>query len=202
MKNFIILIFALSFAFATTNIQAQDVETVDFTVELVDVLDLVITAGDAIWFTFDDPVEYNNGIDGDAVGEQTDITCAATSDWELTIATPDLVGIANSDVMTADNVGCYVTSAGTNTFAGGQVTSAYTAYGSPLALTNAATLLIDNGSGNAGDETDNIFTLHWQVGTMGPGMNATSMLQHVALGTLSLDVYNCDITLTLQADTP
>ena len=57
MKNFIILIFALSFAFATTNIQAQDGETVDFTVELVDVLDLVITAGDAIWFTFDDPVE-------------------------------------------------------------------------------------------------------------------------------------------------
>ena len=69
-----------------------------------------------------------------------------------------------------------------------------------MALPNAATMLIENGSGNAGNATDNAFTLHWEVGTMQGGMNATNMLDHVAAGTFVIDTYTTTVNLTLQAD--
>jgi hypothetical protein len=102
--------------------------------------------------------------------------------------------------MTADNVGVYCTDNGGNHTIGAEVACAYTAVGSPLALPNAATVLLDNGTGNAGDASDNAFSINWECGTMNAPMNATSMLQHVALGDFPTGTYTSTVTLTLQAD--
>jgi len=200
MRKIVILFFAV-LTIAATNVRAQDTETVDFTVILSDVLDLNVTSGDAITVTFDTPLEWTNGIDADVEsGSNTTITCDATQDWDLTIDATDLTGVGFGGTMTADNVGVYCEATGNNTFAGGEVTCAYTAFASPLALPNAATMLIENGTGNAGNAADNAFTLHWQVGTMNGGMNATNMLDHVAGGDFVIDTYTTVINLTLQAN--
>lgn len=184
---------------SATSIQAQDVENVDLTVILQDVLDLNVTSGSALTFTFDTPLEWTTGIDGDVEGGTTTITCDATQDWDLTIDAPDLTGVGFGGTMTADNIGLWCEATGNHTF-GSEVTCAYVAYAAPLALPNAATMLIENGSGNAGNAADNAFTIHWEVGTMQGPMNGTNMLDHVAAGTFVIDTYTTTVNLTLQAD--
>ena len=101
--------------------------------------------------------------------------------------------------MLADNIGLWVESTGNNAI-GTEVSCAYTAFATPMALPNVATMLIENLAGNAGNATDNAFTIHWEVGTMQGPMNATNMLDHVAAGDFVIDTYNTTAVLTLQAD--
>ena len=61
-------------------------------------------------------------------------------------------------------------------------------------------MLIENGTGNAGNAVENAFTIHWEVGTMQGAMNATNMLDHVANGDFVIDTYTTTVNLTLQAD--
>lgn len=199
MKKLLILFVAV-LTFATMGVNAQtDSENVALTVILTDVFDLGISAGSAITFTFDTPAEWNLGMTAPDGGTTTDITVDATQDWEITIASPDLTD-GGTGVMTADNVGVHCTDNGGNHSIGAEVSCAYTALGSPLALPNAATVLLDNGTGNAGDATDNAFSINWQCGTMTAPMNATSMLQHVASATFPTGTYTSTVVLTLQAD--
>lgn len=198
MKKILILMVAV-LTLSATSMKAQDVETVDLTVILADVLDLNVTSGAALTFTFDTPIEWTTGIDGDVEGGTTTITCDATEDWDLTIDAPDLTGVGFGGTMTADNIGLWCEATGNHVF-GTEVTCAYQAFASPLALPNAATMLIENGTGNAGNAADNAFTIHWEVGTMQGGMNATNMLDHVANGDFVIDTYTTTVNLTLQAD--
>ncbi len=67
-----------------------------------------------------------------------------------------------------------------------------------LGLTIADQPLITNGTGNNGDALDNAFNLNWEMGSMNGGMNANSMFEQVADGTIgSLGTYTTIITLTL-----
>ena len=194
------ILFVAIFTFATLGVKAQtDVENVSLTVILIDVFDLGITAGSAIVFTFDTPAEWNTGMVAPDGGTTTDITVDATQDWEVTILSPDLTD-GGAGTMGADNVGVYCTDNGGSHSIGAEVTCAYTAVGSPLALPNAATVLLDNGTGNAGDATDNMFSINWECGTMNAPMNATSMLQHVANGDFPTGTYTSTVVLTLQVD--
>lgn len=194
------LLFAAILIFAASGLKAQtDVENVSLTVILTDVFDLTISSGAAITFTFDTPAEWNSGMTAPDGGTTTDITVDATQDWEITISSPDLTDGATG-TMGADNVGVYCTDNGGNHSIGAEVSCAYTAVGSPLALPNAATVLLDNGTGNAGDATDNAFSINWECGTMNAPMNATSMLQHVASGDFPTGTYTSTVVLTLQAD--
>ncbi len=197
MKKLMIL-FAAVLMFAATNVKAQDVETVSMTVILTDVLDLNITAGAAVVFTFDQPAEWTGGMTAPDGGTTTTITIDATQDWDLTIDAADLTD-GGTGTMGADNVGVYCTATGNHTF-GAEVTCAYTASASILGLPNAATMLIENGTGDAGDATDNAFTLNWECGTSNGTMNATNMLNHVAAGDFPVGTYTTTVNLTLQAD--
>jgi len=198
MKKLIILFVAI-FTFATMGLKAQTSENVALTVILTDVFDLNVTAGAAITFTFDTPAEWNTGMVAPDGGTTTDVTIDATQDWELTILSPDLSDGA-AGVMPAGNVGVYCTDNGGNYSIGAEVACAYIAVGSPLALPNAATVLLDVGTGNAGDATDNMFSINWECGTMNAPMNGTSMLQHVAQGDFPTGTYTSTVVLTLQAN--
>ena len=199
MKKLVIL-FAALLMFAATNMQAQDratvTGTVSMTVNLTDVLELNLTGGNAIVFTFDTPTEWNSGMTAPDGGTTTTITINSTKDWYLTIESPDLTPAGGGNNMTPNTIGVWCEATGTYQFPS-EVTCAYTAVGSPLELENAAATLIDNGSGNAGDATDNAYTINWECGTMNGPMNATSMLQHVAAGDFNADTFTSTVTLTL-----
>lgn len=195
----ILFLFVAVLTLSAANLNAQETENVDLTVILSDVLDLNVTNGSALTFTFDTPIEWTDGIDGDVEGGQTTITCSATQNWDLTINAPDLTGTNFGGTMTADNIGLWVEATGNHAF-GSEVTCAYTAFAAPLALPNVATMLIENGTGNAGNAVDNAFTIHWEVGTMQGPMNATNMLDHVAGGSFVIDTYTTTVDLTLQAN--
>ncbi len=197
MRKLMILFAAISM-FAVTSTQAQVTQTVSMTVILTNVLELNLTGGNAIVFTFDTPAEWNNGMTAPDGGTTTTITINSSTDWYLEIESPDLTPAGGGNNMTADNIGVWCESTGTYTF-GSEVTCAYTAVGSPLELENAAATLIDNGTGNAGDATNNAYTINWECGTMNAPMNATSMLQHVAGGDFNADTFTSTVTLTLTA---
>ena len=200
MKKLMIL-FAAVFMFAATNVMAQDpdpdTETVDMTVVLQDVLDLNVTAGSSIVFTFDTPAEWTSGMTAPDGGTVTTITIDATADWFLTIAAAHLTD-GGGNTMEADNVGVYCTATGNHTF-GNEVTSSYTSSATALGLDPTEELLIENGTGNAGDATDNAFTLNWECGTGNGTMNGTNMLDHVAAGDFPTGTYTTTVNLTLEA---
>ena len=197
MKKLMIL-FAAIFMFAVTSTQAQVTQGVSMTVILTNVLELNLTGGNAIVFTFDTPTEWNNGMTAPDGGTTSTITVNSSTDWYLTIESPALTPAGGGNNMDPDNIGVWCESTGNYSF-GSEVTCAYTAVGSPLELETAAATLIDNGSGNAGDATDNAYTINWECGTMNAPMNSYSMLQHVALGHFNPDTFTSTVTLTLAA---
>ena len=190
--------------FAATNVKAQsDAATVGMTVDLKNVLDLNVTAGSSVVFTFDTPTEYTAGM-SQPDGSNTTVTMDATTDWKLSIEAADLTdGGTPPNTMQSENVGLTVEAQGNNTFTGNQVSSSYEeGVGSALGLPNAKTLLIDKGTnGNTGDG-DNTFVLHWRCGTQEGTMASYSMMDLI-MGNASdpqvpLGTYTTTVNLTLE----
>ncbi len=192
----LVLILAAIFTMHSAKIMAQpDVETVAFTAVLQSVLNLNITGGAAQTATFDTPAKYNLGID--PVGS-TGVTMESTSDWNLTIAAPDFSD-GGTNIIPIENVGVWCAATGTHAI-GTEVTCANTSQATSMGVTAAPQTLIDNGTGNGGDATDNAFNLNWIMGTMQGTMEATSIFDQLANGTIgALGTYNTTITLTLTA---
>ena len=197
MKKLTIL-FAAIVMFAATSVQAQVTQDVSMTVILTNVLELNLTGGNAIVFTFDTPAEWNSGMTAPDGATTSTFTVNSSTDWYLEVESPDLTAAGGGNNMTPDNIGVWCESTGSYTF-GSEVTCAYTAVGSPLELENAAATLIDKGTGNAGDVTNNAYTINWECGTMNSPMNGTSMLQHVANGDFNADTFTSNVTFTLTA---
>ncbi len=196
MKN-LTIIACLVFVFQTINVKAQatDAETVLFTAILSSVLNLNVTSGDNQTATFDTPDKYNLGID--AVGVTT-VTMESTSNWDLKINAADFSDGAAA-IIPINNVGVWCEATGAHTI-GTEVTCAYTALGTSLGITNTDQMLIDNGTGNGGDATDNAFNLNWTMGTMNGSMNAASMFDQLADGTIAnLGTFTTTVNLTLTA---
>jgi len=59
-------------------------------------------------------------------------------------------------IIPIDNLGVWCEATGAHTI-GTEVTCTYTSLGTSLGLTNTDQMLIDNGTGNSGDATDNAF---------------------------------------------
>ncbi len=197
MKKLMIL-FAAALMFAATSVQAQVTQNVSMTVILTNVLELNLTGGNAIVFTFDTPAEWNSGMTAPDGGTVSTVTMNSSTDWDLSIESPDLSPSSGGNNMTPDNIGVWCESTGNYTF-GSEVTCVYTAVGSPLELKNATTVLIDNGTGNAGDVTNNAYTINWECGTQTAPMNLISMLQHVAAGDFNADTFTSTVLLTLTS---
>jgi len=196
MKNFtIVLSMLLIFSFGKIQGQATDTDVVNFTAILQSVLNLNVTAGQNQEAIFDLPEEYNFGID--AVGTTT-VTMESTSNWTLEINAADFTDGASA-IIPINNLGVWCEAVGTHTI-GAEATCAYTTLPTSMGITNADQMLIDNGTGNSGDASDNAFNLNWTMGTMNGSMNTASMFDQLSDGTIAnLGTFTTTVNLTLTA---
>lgn len=198
----IVLLLGLLFAMQAALMAQVNTQDVLFNAHLVSTFNLNLTGGDVQEIIFDNAAEYNNGVTG-PLGSGIDpgfttITVEATEDWHVTIACPPFGGAGTIPI---DNLGVYCASTGTYTF-GAQLSCAFI---SPLTIhgmTIAPVTLIGVGTGvgasNAGDATDNMFTLSWEMGTMqNASMHADSMFDQMANGDFPTGDYTTTGTLTL-----
>lgn len=196
MKNCtIILSLLLVMPFVQIKAQATDTDVVNFTAVLSSVLNLNVTAGQNQTATFDTPDKYNLGID--AVGSST-VTMESTSNWTLEINAADFSDGASA-IIPINNLGVWCEATGTHTI-GAEATCAYTSLATSMGITNTDQMLIDNGTGNSGDASDNIFNLNWTMGTMNGSMNTTSIFDQLSDGTIAnLGTFTTTVNLTLTA---
>jgi len=189
-----ILILALTLQ--TANLFAQtDVEVVNFTAVLSNVLNLSITAGADQTATFDTPLKYNAGLD--IVGV-TGVTMESTTNWKLSINGNNFTG-PGAATIPINNLGVWCSATGVHTI-GGEVVCTNTALATSRGITVAPQDLITNGTGNAGAALDNAFDLHWTMGTMQGTMNPASIFAQLANGTIaSVGTFTTVVTLTLTA---
>jgi|JFJP01.1.fsa_nt_gi hypothetical protein len=196
MKTFTkILILALTLQTANVFAQATDVEVVNFTAVLSNVLNLSITAGADQTATFNTPILYNEGID--VVGA-TGVTMESTTNWKLSISAPNFTG-PGAAIIPINNLGVWCSATGIHTI-GGEVVCSNTSLATSRGITVAVQDLITNGTGNAGAAIDNAFDLHWTMGTMEGTMNPASIFAQLANGTIaSVGTFTTVVTLTLTA---
>lgn len=196
MKNFTIaLSILLVLPFCKLQAQATDTDVVNFTAILQSVLNLNVTSGQNQTATFDTPDKYNLGID--AVGTTT-VTMESTSNWTLEINAADFTDGASA-IIPINNLGVWCEATGAHTI-GAEATCAYTSLATSMGITNTDQMLIDNGTGNSGDASDNAFNLNWTMGTMNGSMNTASMFDQLSDGTIAnLGTFTTTVNLTLTA---
>ena len=220
MKKTILLCAAVLGLGASAYSQAvRDRAAIPVAVNLNQVLRLSVTDGGNIEFTFNTIDDYRDGISGDAATStsanaagsdpqyQTSFTVASSTDWDLNYGAENATFIGTDNVgntLALDNVGYSIVANGTNNFAGGQVTSTPTNDGAEVAALQVypVALLESGGTGNAGDVTENDFTLIWRAGTVeGTGlttpMNAASLL---AQGNIVPDRYTVNVLFELAVN--
>jgi hypothetical protein len=167
-----------------------DRNVIPVAVNLNQVLRMTITNGGNIEFVFNTIDDYKNGLTGiqaaglPASGDmyQTDFTVASSTRWKLTYGAEEatFIGTDNpGNSLALDNVGFSMTNAGAHTFNATAVkgaTATAELFSGPT-LTGALVaglqpypidLIEDNdlaAIANAGDATDNAFTIYWRCGT-------------------------------------
>jgi len=205
MKKFVLL-FGLLFALQTAIMAQVTVQNVIFNAHLISTFNLNLLTGGTQEITFNSALDYNNGV-VDGIGILpgfTEISVEATENWYITIECPDFVGYAGPNgagtgVIPSENVGVTITEDGAHGLATGEVM--YDAGNpDPQGLYNApAQNLIWLGANpNAGDVTDNAFTLHWQMGTqLGTMYAAGSMFDQMSAGDFTTGDFTTTATLTL-----
>ncbi len=200
----VILLLGLFFALQTqTTLMAQfeDDENVIFNAILNNVYNLIIQDGDIQTATFNTADDYNLGI-SETQGTPgidpgfTTIAMEATGNWYLEISAPDFSPVTGSGTIPINNLGVWCEATGVHQF-GTEVTCAYQSADAALGLTNTDVTLIDLGTGNNGDQSDNLFVLHWLMGTMQGSMNSTNMFSQLSAGIFTVGTYNSTIVLTL-----
>jgi hypothetical protein len=201
MKKLVFL-FTLLFAMQTALMaQLTDQEVVVFNAHLLQTFNLNVD-GAIQEITFAVAADYNNGVTeaGGIIPGFTLISVEATGDWHLEIECPDFLpggGNPGTGSIPINNLGVWCAATGTHQF-GTEVECAYQSAPAALGLDPAPQMLIDLGTTNAGDISDNSFTLHWLMGTMQGTMETESMFNQLALGTIfSPGDYTTTATLTL-----
>jgi hypothetical protein len=181
--------------------QVDDQENVIFNAILGGAFNLVVQDGDVQTATFNTADDYNFGV-SETLGTPgidpgyTTIGMEATGNWFLEISAPDFTPITGSGTITIDNVGVWCEATGVHQF-GVEVTCAHQTADFALGITNTDVTLIDLGTGNSGDATDNEFVLHWLMGTMQGSMNPQSMFAQLSAGLFTMGEYTTTIVLTM-----
>jgi hypothetical protein len=202
MKKLFIL-FAVLFAFSQLTVQAQpdDEDYVVFNAHLLAVLDITVTDGDVQEITFQTAAEYNAGVwEGAGIAQGwSDVTVNSTGNWDMLISAPDFTG-GTGNPIPIENLGVWCEATGNNNFTGPCNCSCIDA-GTTQGLTDTDAPLITNNGGNAGDDiNDNLFTLHWRMGTMdNASMYATSIMYQLVNEGITLGDYTTTATLTVTA---
>jgi len=203
MKKFILplgLLFALQMQ-SSLMAQLEDDEDVIFNAILGGAFNLVVVDGDIQTATFNSADDYNFGI-SESIGVPgidpgfTTVAMEATGNWYLKISAPDFTPITGTGIIPISNLGVWCEATGVHQF-GTEVTCAYQSTDAALGLANADATLIDLGTDNSGDQTDNLFVLHWLMGTMQGTMNTASMFEQLSDGIFSQGTYTSTVVLTM-----
>jgi hypothetical protein len=203
MKRVIFLLLA-SFVLIWQNTllaQQTDDENVVFNAILGGAFNLVVQDGDIQTATFQSADDYNLGI-SEVLGTPgidpgfTTVAMEATGNWYLKISAPDFTPTTGTGAIPINNLGVWCEATGTHQF-GIEVTCSYQSADAALGLQNTDVTLIDLGSENSGDQTDNQFILHWLMGTMQGTMNPASMFSQLADGIFSQGTYTSTVLLTM-----
>ncbi|MCF8378833.1 MAG: hypothetical protein K9H49_04600 [Bacteroidales bacterium] len=195
MKKNVVLLLAIMFTGSLFAQAVKDRQVIPVAVTLNQVLRMTITNGGNIEFVFNSIDDYRDGLSAvvgaanplASIGfYQTDFTVASSTRWLINYGSEQatFIGTDNpGNQLALDNVGFSITNSGTNTFdpvakgntAGSQLWSASTAGATEVAALEVypVVLIEDNddvevagvGGANAGDGTDNSFSLLWRCGT-------------------------------------
>lgn len=199
MKKILTIIFAVSILGSGISQAVSDRNTIPVAVNLNRVLRMSVNTGGNIEFTFNTIEQYKNGISGDlgtsgSAGTAaanpmyiTSFTIAASTKWRLDYGAEDatFIGVDNpaNTAFTLDNVGFTLGETGAHVF-GTELASIPTNAGAEVAALQAypVVLLTDGGNAaaNAGDATDNAFTMTWRCGTA-EGTGLTTPMNQVKL---------------------
>jgi hypothetical protein len=198
MRKILALTFLLIFGLTAFSQAVKDRNVVPVAVTLNQVLRMTITNGGNIEFVFNTIDDYKNGLSADALASgsanpvtsntfyRTDFTVASSTRWKLVYGAEEATFIGTdlaTHTIALNNVGFRLVSNGTNVFgaagapkgtAGSQLFSTPTNNGTEVsALRIYATDLIEDNDlptdSNAGDASDNSFTLNWRCGTAEAG---------------------------------
>ena len=185
----------------TVKAQLQDAENVVFNAILGGAFNLIIQDGDIQTATFTSADDYNigisetQGIPGIDPGFTT-VAMEATGNWYLKINAPDFSPITGTGSIPINNLGVWCEATGIHQF-GTEVTCAYQSADAALGILNTDVTLIDLGTINSGDATDNLYVLHWLMGTMQGSMNTSSMFSQLSAGIFSQGTYTTTVVLTM-----
>lgn len=197
-KLMILLFLGVSYQLDAQAIRDRNV--IPVAVNLNQVLRMTISDGGNIEFVFNSINDYRLGLSGDQATSgsantanaegmyQSTFSIASSTEWDLAYGAENatFIGTDNStNTLTLDNVGFTLTNGGTNTIgatAADQVqcppTTNSTVVANLDAYDGAVELLQWNTAGpsNAGDVTENNFTMIWRCGTAEGDMNANTLL--------------------------
>lgn len=202
----IVLLLGLLFALQTqTSLRAQlleDSKNVVFNAILGGAFNLIVMDGDIQTATFNTGDDYNFGV-SETMGNPgidpgfTTVAMEATGNWFLKISAPDFVpNGSGTGSIPINNLGVYCEATGAHQF-GTEVTCLYQTIDAALGLSNTDVTLIDLLSENSGDQTDNLFVLHWLMGTLNGNMNTASMFTQLSDGIFSQGTYQTTVVLTM-----
>jgi hypothetical protein len=205
----IVLLLGLLFAMQTALMAQDTIGNVTFNAHLLSTFNLNVVTGGVQEIYFNVAADYNDGVTqvvtppgtGSIIPGFTEITVEATGNWELEILCPVFLGgIGGAEVIPINNLGVWCDDvAGLHKF-GAAVTCGYINAATTLGLTITNQLLIGNGTGNAGDISDNSFALHWRMGTTDNGtMNLATMFDQMAVPDFTTGDYTTTAILTLHA---
>ena len=197
MKKILLSIFTVSILGSGISQAVSDRNTIPVAVNLNRVLRMSVNTGGNIEFTFNTIQQYKDGISGDGNNGATppvanpgnpmyvtSFTIAASTKWELAYGAEDatFIGVDNPGNLTflLNNVGFSLASLGAHAF-GTELISAPTNAGVEVAALQVypIALITDGGNAaaNAGDKTDNEFTMTWRCGTAESTLLTTPMNQ-------------------------
>jgi hypothetical protein len=208
----------------------KDRQVIPVSVNLNQVLRMTVTNGGNIEFVFNTIDEYRDGLSADAATSssanpaatddfyQTDFTVASSTRWKVTYGSEQATFIGTDDpanTLSLDNVGFTLVNLGTHTFEGTGAAKATTPgaslFSTPTDNANEVAalqvypvdLIEDNDDvniANAGDGTENDFSLLWRCGTSEAGsvapMNTASLLNQ----SVAPDRYVTNVIFELAVD--
>lgn len=198
------LVFALQAALMA---QLTDQDSVVFNAHLLKTFNLNVD-GVVQEITFATSADYNNGV-VEGIGILPGVTVAsveATGDWNLQILAPNFLPYvgpngAGTGIIPINNLGVWVQTTGTHTI-GGELVCPYISLATAMGMSAANQMLINNGTGNAGDVSDNAFIFHWQMGqaVACPNMNQLTMFDQLSAGTFGPGDFTTTAILTLTEE--
>ena len=207
MKKTIYIIIFLFILSGTVKAQAPVPwsATIPFEFTIEDILRVNVTSGGNIEFVFTNMNQYNSGITNTSF-YNSNIQIASSSNWQLNFGAEGLFLFGTDDPahqMLIDNVGYMITTPGVPAIpigsgvANGTLLNNLSDVAPEGLVMFPFPLMTSVGTGNAGDVTDNNFTINWECGTKAGTMDIFDLMHQVP--SLLTDRYVTTVFLELVA---